>query len=51
MSKPIDPVDIKKAIQEGQLEVFIANGNVYIKDTVIGDCVKIWEDGKANESD
>lgn len=43
MSKPIDPVDIKKAICEGQLEVFIANGNVYIKDTVTGDCVKILE--------
>ena len=43
MSKPIDPVDIKKAICEGQLEVFVANGNVYIKDTETGDCVKILE--------
>lgn len=51
MSRPIDPVDIKAAIREGQLEVFIANGNVYIKDTVTGDCVKIWEENEANEAD
>jgi len=46
MSKPIDPVDIKKAICDGQLEVFIVNGSVYIKDTMTGDCVKIWEDSE-----
>lgn len=47
MSKPIDPVDIKKAIQEGQLEVvFNINGDIYIRDTVTGDCVKIWEDSE-----
>lgn len=50
MSKPIDPVAIKAAIREGQLEVFIANGNVYIKDTVTGDCVKIWEDGECRKN-
>ena len=44
MSRPIDPVDIKMAIREGQLEVFIANGDVYIRDTETGDCVKILED-------
>lgn len=42
MNRPIDPVDIKTAIRDGQLEVFVANGNVYIKDTETGDCVKIW---------
>lgn len=50
MSKPIDPVDIKTAIRDGQLEVFVANGNVYIKDTETGDCVKILE-AKDEQSD
>lgn len=50
MSRPIDPVDIKVAIRDGQLEVFVANGNVYIKDAVTGDCVKIWEDRSLNEA-
>lgn len=46
MSRPIDPVDIKLAIRDGQLEVFVENGNVYIKDTETGDCVKISEDSE-----
>ena len=42
-NKPIDPVDIKNAISKGQLEVFVSNRVIYIRDTETGDCVKIGE--------
>ena len=43
MKKPIDPIDIKVAIKNGQLIVFEKNGNVYIKDSTCGDCVCILQ--------
>ena len=47
--KTIDPIDIKTAIKNKQLEVLIAerriNGKrwIYIRDTLTGDTVKIGE--------
>lgn len=41
--KPIDPIDIKKAIKDGQLEVFIARRIILIRDTTTGETVKIGE--------
>jgi hypothetical protein len=39
--KDIDPVDIKMAINNGQLKVFVYRGIIYISDTTTGDTVKI----------
>ena len=41
--KPIDPIDIKQAIKNGQLTVFEKNKCVYIQDGTHGDCIKIYE--------
>lgn len=43
MKKPIDPIDIKVAIKNGQLIVFEKNGCVYIQDAPAGDCVCILQ--------
>lgn len=39
--KNIDPVDIKVAINNGQLKAFVYRGIIYISDTTTGDTVKI----------
>lgn len=39
----IDIVEIKKAVQSGQLEVFIANGNLYLEDHESGEVIKLKE--------
>ena len=39
----VDVVDIKKEIKEGNLIVFVKNGDIYIKDAQNGDTVKIGE--------
>lgn len=42
--KPIDPVAIKQAVKEGQLEVFVNwRGSILIRDTETGDTVEIGE--------
>lgn len=41
-NKNIDPVEIKRAIKDGQLEVFKSKGNVYIRDTRTTECVCIY---------
>lgn len=40
--KAIDLMMIKKAIQEGQLEVFKGKGNVYIRDPQTTECICIY---------
>lgn len=58
MAKQIDPVDIKNAIKNGQLEVIVKKERelfktyyyIYIKDTEIGDTVLIKSFG-ASEVD
>ena len=55
MAKQIDPVDIKNAIKNGQLEVIVKKERellntyyyIYIKDTEIGDTVLIKSFGKS----
>ena len=39
--KPIDPIDIKKAVMYGQLKAFVKNGYIYIRDTDTNETVKI----------
>ena len=42
----IDPIDVKKEIQKGNLRVFVKNGNILLQDIgggVDGDTVKIGE--------
>ena len=39
--KPIDPIDIKQAIKNGQLIIYENNGRIYAKDAPDGDCVCI----------
>lgn len=41
--KPIDPFDIKNAVIVGQLEVFVKNGNILIRDTDTDETAKIGE--------
>ena len=49
MAKKIDIVDIKKAIKEGQLEVYTKHSNyfkkteIYLRDTQTGETVLIGE--------
>ena len=43
--KNIGPVDIKIAINNGQLKVFVYHGVIYISDTTTGDTVKIGNVG------
>ena len=47
--KPIDPVDIKKAVMAGQLKVIVKNGFVLIRDTDTAETVKIGEVGESND--
>lgn len=49
MSKPIDPVAIKQAVKDGQLEVFVKRGGILIRDTTTGETVKIGEAGENDE--
>ena len=39
--KPIDPIAVKQAIRDGQLEVFEKDGKIYLRDGDCGDCVMI----------
>lgn len=41
--KPIDPVAIKQAVKDGQLEVFVKRGGILIRDTETGETVKIGD--------
>ena len=42
MKKKTDIVDIKKAINDGQLTVYVKDGKIYMKNE-IGECVQIGE--------
>lgn len=47
--KPIDPFDIKNAVIAGQLEVFVKNGNILIRDTQTKEAAKIGEGAMIDE--
>ena len=41
MSKPIDPIAVKQAIKDGQLQVYEKRGCIYLRDGDCGDTVCI----------
>lgn len=41
--KPIDPLTVKKAVQQGQLEVVTIRSNIILRDTTSGEAAKIGE--------
>ena len=50
--KAIDPMMVKQAIKDGQLEVVLVEANIIIRDVMSGDSAKIGEIGllrKENE--
>lgn len=43
--KAIDPMMVKQAIKDGQLEVVLVKANIILRDVISGDAVKIGEIG------
>ena len=42
MKRPIDIVDIKQAVKQGQITAYVKDGKIYIKNDS-GECVQIGE--------
>jgi hypothetical protein len=42
MKRPIDIVDIKQAVKQGEITAYVKDGKIYIKNE-IGECVQIGE--------
>lgn len=49
--RDIDPMMVKKAIKDGQLEVVLVEANIILRDVISGDAVKIGEIGLLREVD
>lgn len=43
MAKHVDIVDIKQAINSGEMQAFVRDGSIYLKCKVSGECVKIGD--------